>query len=151
MDNEKSKMDIKKLERVIIVAEEFARQYLCWQESKKHYSDSWNFVALTISNNFFDIALLNWAHLFGNSTDQLHIEKTLGDHKESFVKGLQAKLGMNDEKWKAYWDSMKRFRDKRIAHIGEEHSIEVPLMSTEPPRVSRRPLGLSHAACEIAP
>lgn len=130
-------MDIEKLKRVTIVAEEFARQRLCWQESLTLQDPTWGYIHIMICNNFYDIALLNWAHLFGNIGDSLHFKNTL-PNPESFKSALQDNLGMKqclcelgtkcDCEWAKHWQAMKNFRDTRIAHIDKVQSAYVPDM-----------------------
>jgi hypothetical protein len=117
-------VDSSKLKRVTLVAQEFARQHFCWLESLK-YEDVPGTLPILICNNFFDMALLNWAHLFGNLRDDLHFKKVLSD-PESFKSKIQNKLSMDQNGWENHWKSLKDFRDQRVAHIDPVESSIVP-------------------------
>jgi hypothetical protein len=117
-------MDSSKLKRVTLVAQEFARQYVCWLESLK-YQNVPGTLPILICNNFFDIALLNWSHLFGNLNDDLHFKKVLSD-PESFKSTIQTKLSMDQAGWENHWKSLRDFRDQRVAHLDPVKSTTVP-------------------------
>lgn len=117
-------MDSKKLKRVTTVAKEFSRQRFCWLESLK-YENVEGTLPILICNNFFDIALLNWAHLFGNNKDDLHFRNVLSD-PDSYKSSLMGRLSMTDEDWNGHWKSLKDFRDARVAHVDPVDSVIVP-------------------------
>lgn len=70
-----------KLYLVRNVSMEFSRQYFCYKEYLKLYENQkpQDLLPILLLNNFFDIALLNWAHLFGNREDALHFKKVLNN------------------------------------------------------------------------
>lgn len=113
-----------KLRRVTLVAQEFARQHFCWIESLQ-YEKAPGTLPILISNNFFDIALLNWSHLFGNHKDDLHFKKVLSD-SESFKLKIQDRLSMDQDGWQNHWKSLKDYRDQRVAHIDPVKDSNVP-------------------------
>lgn len=117
-------MDSSKLKRVAMVAKEFSRQRFCWLESLK-YEDAEGTLPILICNNFFDIALLNWAHLFGNKKDDLHFRNVLSN-PDSFKSKIMDRLYMTDADWDSHWKSLKDFRDFRVAHIDPIDSVTVP-------------------------
>lgn len=117
-------MDPRKLKRVTIIAKEFAVQRFCWLESLK-YEDVPGTLPITICNNFFDIALLSWAHLFCNHKDELHFRNVLSN-PDSFKSKIMDRLSMTDDEWDKYWRSLKSFRDERVAHIDPVGSVMVP-------------------------
>jgi hypothetical protein len=120
-------VDKNKLTRVVEVSREFAHQWFLWKESLE--LDAGGMLPIIICNNFFDIALLQWAHLYGNFTDDLHYRNIVEDPDE-FKAKLKIKLGITEEQWKANWDSLKDFRDHRIAHIDTNKSAIVPELNT---------------------
>ena len=101
----------------------FASQKYCWETSLPLEAEGT--LPITICNNFFDMALLNWAHLFGNSNDQLHYRKVVSN-PESFKKRLLVKLAITEQEWEINWKNLKDFRDNRIAHIDKKFSVRVP-------------------------
>lgn len=117
-------MDSSKLKRVAIVAKEFSRQRFCWLESLK-YEDAEGTLPILICNNFFDIALINWAHLFGNNKDDLHFRNVLSN-PDNFKSAIMHRLSMTDADWDSHWKSLKDFRDSRVAHIDPIDSVIVP-------------------------
>ncbi len=116
-------MDEHKLQRVIVVGKEFARQRICFLEASKHEAEGT--LPLIICNNFFDIALLNWAHLFGNNKDDLHFRNVL-DNPDHFKSRLMDVLGLDEVGWQENWQNLKNFRDYRVAHMGSDKSVDVP-------------------------
>lgn len=111
-------MNSNKLKEVVEVARDFSRQRLCWLESLK-YENTKGQLPILIYNNFFDIALLNWGHLFGNENDELHFKQVLSS-PNTLKSTIMGKLGMTDEDWKAHWKSLKHFRDSNVAHIDRD-------------------------------
>lgn len=78
-------------------------------------------------NNFIDMAVLNWCHLFGNSNDDLHWLKIIED-TDSFRDSLLQAVGVNFEDWKIYRNTIKDYRNKDVAHIEVLPKGKVPEM-----------------------
>jgi hypothetical protein len=78
-------------------------------------------------NNFIDMAVLDWGHLYGNKNDNLHWQNVIED-KVEFKKELFSFLEVTEEQWREYWESIKYYRDKDVAHIEVRPSITVPDM-----------------------
>ncbi|GAA5442614.1 hypothetical protein Misp06_00788 [Microbulbifer sp. NBRC 101763] len=114
-----------KFSRVRIVGKEFGIQYGCFKAFSEYYDFMEGGVPITITNNFFDMALLNWVHLFGNQKDDLHFRNTLDD-PESFKESLLSNLGITNSGWEENWRLLKGFRDQRVAHIDPIESTIVP-------------------------
>ncbi len=112
MDREKTLYLVRK------VAREFCRQYFCFKEYTKLYDNKnpQGRLPIMIENNFFDVALLNWAHLFGNWNDSLHFKNILDDC-ENFKNRIKEKLSLCDRQWDDHWNLLKDFRDKRVGHF----------------------------------
>ncbi|TOP13388.1 hypothetical protein CGH22_24070, partial [Vibrio parahaemolyticus] len=39
---------------------------------------------------------------------------------------LLRRLELDNDGWKAYWEEMKAFRDKRVAHIDPDPQVKIP-------------------------
>jgi hypothetical protein len=68
-----------------------------------------------IFNNFLDIAVLEWCKVFGSKNDATHWSNHVDD-VEIFRSGMIAKLGVSEEEWSGYWESIKNYRDTVVAH-----------------------------------
>ncbi len=62
------------------------------------------------------MAVLDWCHLFGNRSDDLHWNNIVSDADE-FKRNILHTLGMSEAEWTTYWESVKDYRDKDVAHI----------------------------------
>jgi len=69
-----------------------------------------------INNNAIDMAVLDWCHLFGNHSDDLHWKRVIKD-KDAFRKGLFENLEISETTWNSYWDNLRSYRDKNVGHI----------------------------------
>ncbi|CAA0117807.1 Uncharacterised protein [BD1-7 clade bacterium] len=114
------------LDRVVYFAKDFGKQYVCWKASMAIVKES-DVLSVTISNNFFDMALLCWGHFFGNRSDELHYTNVLAQ-PDQFKSYLIDNLGINENDWNNNWLQLKDFRDKRIAHFDSDVSVVVPGM-----------------------
>ena len=119
----------KLLLRVAYKCQDFARQ-LSYFRARPNKDDThqlyfWKFVF----NNFIDLAVLDWLHLFGSDRDDLHWKGIVWDIV-SFKHGLLAQLRLNDVQWNTYWKSVKEYRDKDVAHIEVRPTGHVPDMNT---------------------
>jgi hypothetical protein len=79
-------------------------------------------------NNAIDLAVLDWFHLFGYHNDDLHWKRVVQD-VNSFRQGLFQSLGMIEQEWTAYRESIKDYRDKDVAHIEVRPVSHVPDMA----------------------
>jgi hypothetical protein len=116
------------LRRVALKCRDFSRQ-LSYHRSLWKYKDSFrlNFWK-TVSNNAIDLAVLDWLHLFGSDSDDLHWKRVIDD-PQGFKDGLLNHLGFNDQEWKTYWQTVKDYRNKDVAHIEVRPVSEVPDMT----------------------
>lgn len=78
-------------------------------------------------NNFMEMAVLNWCHLFGNDTDDLHWLTIMANTDEFREKLLEA-VDMNFNEWKAYRKTVIDYRNKDVAHIEVRPEGDVPQM-----------------------
>ena len=79
-------------------------------------------------NNAINLAVLDWFHLFGYHKDDLHWKKVMKD-VEGFRNGLLSRLGLNQQEWENYRESIKKYRDKDVAHIEVRPLSHVPKMN----------------------
>jgi hypothetical protein len=70
---------------------------------------------ILISNNFFDIAVLEWCKVFGSKGEATHWSSHVKD-PDAFRAGLLARLSMSEADWVIYWEKIKSYRDQFVAH-----------------------------------
>ena len=78
-------------------------------------------------NNSIDMAVLDWCHLFGNAEDELHWRNVISN-VEDFRNDLLTFLDISFEDWEQYWNTVKDYRDKDVAHIEVRPVTNVPTM-----------------------
>ena len=78
-------------------------------------------------NNAIDIAVLDWFHLFGSHSDDLHWKRVV-DGVEWFRQGLLSYLGIELKAWKDYREEVKIYRDKDVAHMEVRPVSHIPEM-----------------------
>lgn len=81
-------------------------------------------------NNTIDLAVLDFMHLFGSHSDDLHWKKVVNeiDH-DIFRNNLHQSVGMTEGEWKADREKIKNYRDKDVAHIEVRPLSIVPEMT----------------------
>lgn len=104
---------------------DFVRQYIYYKHITAHNKEFNDNVLIYIHNNFIEMSVLAWGHLYGNSSDSLHFRK-LAENPDDFKLGLLEELSISDKEWITYWNCMKDYRDKGIAHIDPEPILTVP-------------------------
>jgi hypothetical protein len=80
---------------------------------------------IQISNNFFDVAVLEWCKVFGTDSEPTHC-KTIVDNHASFRKGLLNCTGLDESGWSKYWQSVKDYRNNIIAHFKKIPDLQYP-------------------------
>jgi hypothetical protein len=88
---------------------------------------------ISANGAFMDFALLEWCKLFADWRGKHHWSKTIVD-QSSFSSGLYARLAMSEVQFVGYIETMKRPRDKFIAHLDEDNMMMLPRL--RPARVS---------------
>ncbi len=78
-------------------------------------------------NNAIDLAVLDWFHLFGYHNDDLHWKRVVPD-VEGFRQTLLKHMNMTEDEWKTYRETIKKYRDKDVAHIEVRPVSNVPKM-----------------------
>jgi len=72
-----------------------------------------------IYGNCTDTAVQDWCKLFGadgGNNQALH-RKTLTADADQFRQDLFNALGIKEDEWKAYWQEIKTYRDRSVAHF----------------------------------
>jgi hypothetical protein len=91
------------------------------------------FWTLTIDAHLLRAAI-NWCMVFGSDNNQTHWKRLVKRSKSrvrSFREGLFQETGMDEERWKQYWESMTTFRNKWAAHRElREFTDRVPIFDT---------------------
>lgn len=70
---------------------------------------------IIIYNNFLDVAVLEWCKVFGSRNNATHWSKNVID-QDAFREGLLARLQITQQEWEEYWEQIKGYRDKYVAH-----------------------------------
>ena len=118
----------KRLRRVALKCGDFSRQLSYHRAISKYKGDlKLNFWIATY-NNGIDLAVLDWFHLFGYHNDDLHW-KNIVIYISSFRNHLYNALNVNHVEFKAYWEEIKTYRDKDVAHIEIRPVSDVPEMT----------------------
>ncbi len=81
----------------------------------------------TVDNNFLDMCVLEWCKLFADTNGKHHWEKIITD-REKFLTTLFAELGCDQGQFENYIDAMKTYRDKFLAHLDHENTMNIPYL-----------------------
>lgn len=84
------------------------------------------------NGNFIDIAVLEWCKLFAEHDGKHHWKRLVAD-RPTFIAGLCERLGMSAKQFRNYATGIQRYRNKFVAHLDEEHVMQIPRM-----RVARK-------------
>jgi hypothetical protein len=79
-----------------------------WDEFSQSY---W----IVISNNFYDIVILEWCKIFGTDNEQTHWKTLVRDYN-SFRNGLLKRLGLDESGWQSYWEQIRDYGNNALAH-----------------------------------
>ena len=117
----------KLLRRVGLKCADFARQ-LSYHRALHEFKEArkLNFW-IYMYNNSIDLAVLDWFHLFGYHKDDLHWKKIISD-VDGFREKLLSFLGLTQDEWEEYRETIKTYRDKDVAHIEVRPVSNVPEM-----------------------
>jgi len=118
----------KLLRRVGLKCADFARQ-LSYHRALRDFKEArkLNFW-IYMYNNAIKLAVLDWFHLFGSHNDDLHWKKVVSDIN-GFRDKLLPCLGITQDEWEEYRETIKTFRDKDVAHIEVHPVSNVPEMT----------------------
>jgi len=66
-------------------------------------------------NAHFQMIIVSWSMIFGANSNETHWKNLRLDENE-FREYLLQKLKISQKTWQRYWEDMKNFRDKYVAH-----------------------------------
>ena len=81
------------------------------------------------NSDFLDLCVLEWCKLFADAKGKHHW-KTIVSDSAGFHSALLKHLGIDDAAFKAYVDTVRRYRDKFVAHLDSDHEMYVPPLDT---------------------
>jgi hypothetical protein len=113
------------LNRAAITCIDFTRQLIFYMQFNARRELVDEVILVYIHNNFIDMAAIQWGHLFGNRNDILHYRK-VQKKPDEFKANMLANFEMSAEEWKAYWEEMKSYRDKAVAHLEPSPNLKIP-------------------------
>lgn len=79
----------------------------------------------TTNDNFYDLCVLEWCKLFADSKDPHNWRNVVSD-PPAFERELQGRLVMPGPTLERYVGSMKRYRDKFVAHLDSDRIMAMP-------------------------
>ena len=118
------------LRRVGLKCADFARQ-LSYHRALHDFKEArkLNFW-IYMYNNAIDLAVLDWFHLFGYHNDDLHWKKVVNDiDLDVFREKLLSCLGLTQNEWGKYRETVKTYRNKDVAHMEIRPVSNVPEMA----------------------
>jgi len=119
------------LRRVGMKCRDFARQLSYHRALDRYKNQSGKFnlnLWTTVYNNAIDVAILDWFHLFGYHNDDLHWKNIVKDIN-AFRSALFTTVGLDEQGWTSYRETIKTYRDKDVAHIEVRPNSWVPDMT----------------------
>lgn len=130
-----------RLRRVVIVCAAFGRNYAIYRAGQnadvkqlltaQHRDQSfW----LQINSNCLDIAVLEWCKLFGEKErgeagHGQHGWRRIASDPAGFKRGLLEALGTTDAEFAELIEAMRKLRDKFIAHLDSDRTMNIPLLT----------------------
>lgn len=81
--------------------------------------------AIAASNNFLDMAYLDWGKLFWDRKGLHRWDKIL-PASTSFMPRMLATLGLEEDQFAAFAKSVAHYRDKELAHADVYDEIDIP-------------------------
>lgn len=81
----------------------------------------------TVLGNCIDVSVLEWSKLFGDENGKHHW-KRIFDDEASFRSRLTSTMNITEAQWQQSWKEIKNYRDKFIAHLDSENTMNVPHM-----------------------
>ena len=80
---------------------------------------------ILISNNFFDVAILEWCKVFGTNSEPTHW-KTIVNNHQLFRNDLLSSIGLDEKEWNNFWQSVNSYRNNIIAHFRRIPGLSYP-------------------------
>ena len=81
----------------------------------------------TVNGNFIDICVLEWCKLFGEHKESHHW-KNIVKNKAVFKSGLLNCLEADCKGLDDYWNKVRVYRDRFIAHLDSDPMMQIPKM-----------------------
>ena len=81
----------------------------------------------TINSNFLDVAVLEWCKLFADNTAR-HDWRKVVVAPGAFMPQFLLDTGTSQSEWAVYLGEMRTYRDKFIAHLDEDPTMNIPSM-----------------------
>jgi hypothetical protein len=116
------------LRRAYLKCVDFCRQITYHRLMTPYIGNLKNNYFICSFNNFIDLAVLDFCHLFGSRSDDLHWNNIVNAPDE-FKNNLLKELKFTEDEWIKYWDSVKEYRDKDVAHLEIRPISNVPDMA----------------------
>lgn len=82
---------------------------------------------ITQGGNCTDIAILEWCKLFADGADKHHWSRVVAD-PQAFRRLLLIQLDLDEAGYAAYVTSVRRYRDKFVAHLDSDNVMEIPML-----------------------
>tara|TARA_R110002020_G_scaffold161283_2_gene346231 strand:- start:4584 stop:5105 length:522 start_codon:yes stop_codon:yes gene_type:complete len=82
---------------------------------------------ITQGGNCTDIAILEWCKLFADGADKHHWSRVVTD-PDAFLRQLLIHLGLGEPGYAAYVTSVRRYRDKFVAHLDSDKVMDIPML-----------------------
>lgn len=79
----------------------------------------------TVDGNFLDICVLEWCKLFADNNGKHHWKKVIIDNNRFYEK-LLAEMNCCKNEFTEYINEMKTYRDKFLAHLDNENTMNIP-------------------------
>ena len=117
------KIDLQK--RSILKCRDFVRQFSYHRAMFPHIKNLRTNIWIYTFNNFIDMSILDWCHLFGNRNDDLYWKNVITNNDE-FKRNILANLKISEKEWNNYWSLIKDYRDKHVAHIEISPQYTIP-------------------------
>ena len=120
-----------RLYRVVILCRNFAVNFAYYRVGQKpehlhlqlRRGDFWR----AVCGNFIDICVLEWCKLFGDSKGKHHWSKVVSD-ATSFENELLNHLGIDQAAFQQEIETMRRYRDKFLAHLDSDEVMHIPVL-----------------------
>jgi hypothetical protein len=118
-----------RLRRVVIIMAAFARN-LAYVRAAANFrnrfprNSEWDFW-VTTTGNALDIATLEWCKLIGDKNDKHHWSRIVTD-PAAFEAALHGDLCLPPAGFADYVASVRRYRDKFVAHLDSDRTMDIP-------------------------
>ena len=120
-----------RLRRVVLLMTSFARNLAYFRAAvafRERFprNAEWDFW-MTLSNNSLDFAIVEWCKLVADGNDKHHWSKIVSEPKP-FEEALLADTRVTEDAFVEYQKSVRRYRDKFVAHLDSDVTMDIPLL-----------------------